>query len=215
MNDTKTINIFNKQKILTIDKLADSLQVSTVTARRRLKTWQALTSINKNGRYYTLPNIPEFNEHGIWNYQSVFFSEYGNLKQTIISLIRQSEAGLNTRQIAKIVNMSPSSSFFTQIENTTGIVRKKYHGKFVYFSDQSQKARKQIEKRMLKASSNVDMPTDSDAIVILVELIKYPKNSIEQLAAKIQKKGVKLDISIILRFLKLHSLLKKISHSKH
>jgi len=47
----------------------------------------------------TLPEIPEFDRNGLWKYQSVLFSAYGNLKQIIIELIRRSETGLRACKI--------------------------------------------------------------------------------------------------------------------
>ncbi len=60
-SDKKTIRAIYQKKIIVIDKLASLLNSSIKTARRRLKLWQAITSYNMNGRYYTLPGIPDFN----------------------------------------------------------------------------------------------------------------------------------------------------------
>jgi len=209
MDEKKVLETFNQHKIMTIDQLTHLLQSSVVTVRRRLKKWHTFTSINQNGRYYTLPDIPFFNEHGLWSYQAVLFSKHGNLKQTILWLIHQSQSGLSAGEIAKIVNLSPNSSFFTQLKNASGIIRKKHHGRFVYFSDRPQHVQRQINKRILRQSSSLEMPTDADAVVILVELIKHSGISIKQLTAKVQKKGRKIDSSVILRFLESHDLLKK------
>ena len=85
---------FRKKKIMTIEDLRPLFQSSTITVRRRLKKWGTFTSINQNGRYYTLPEIPEFDENGLWRYHMALFSKHGNLGQTVIDLIKRFEAGL-------------------------------------------------------------------------------------------------------------------------
>ena len=87
MDLTAVIRSFKKQKVVTIDQLASWLSCSVVTARRRLKAWRAYTSYNRNGRYYTLPEIAQFDDIGLWRYQGAFFSKHGNLKQTLVHLV--------------------------------------------------------------------------------------------------------------------------------
>lgn len=214
MDEKCILQKFRRYKIITIKELVQLFQCSVITVRRRLKKWKAYTSINKNGRYYTLPHIPVFDANGLWRYQSVLFSKHGNLKQTIIWLIRQSQTGLSAGEIARIVDLAPSSSFFAQIKNTAGISREKHRGRFVYFSDNVQSAHRQKHKRILRRTGSIDVPTDAEAVVILVELIKHPGIDIEHLVAKVQEKGKDLDSTIIRKFLESHNLLKKIPDIK-
>jgi len=95
MDEKQVLQTFSRKKILTIDQLVDLLQCSVITVRRGLKQWSAFTSINKNGRYYTLPRIPLFDENGLWRYQTVLFSNHGNLTQSIY----RCEGGFNTGRI--------------------------------------------------------------------------------------------------------------------
>ena len=214
MDEKGVLQKFRQKKIITIEQLVQLFQCSVITVRRRLKKWNTYTSINKNGGYYTLPHIPVFDANGLWRCQSVLFSKHGNLKQTIIWLIRQSQTGLSAGEIAKIVDLTASSSFFSQIKSAAGISREKHHGRFVYFSDSVQSAHRQKRKRMLRRTGPIDWPTDAEAVVILVELIKRPGIDIEQLAAKVQEKARQLDSTVIRRFLEFHDLLKKISDIK-
>jgi hypothetical protein len=78
MDENYALDYFSQQKIITLEQLIGLLECSAITARRRLKQWQTYTSINKNGRYYTLPQIPEFDQSGLWRYQTVLFSKHGN-----------------------------------------------------------------------------------------------------------------------------------------
>ncbi len=83
MGDDSILKSFRSKKVLMVEELAGLLGASAVTARRRLKKWNTYTSINCNGRYYVLPEIPVFDEKGLWKYEIVFFSRHGNLRKTI------------------------------------------------------------------------------------------------------------------------------------
>lgn len=209
MNEKKAVQTFVRKKILTIDELVNLLQCAAITVRRRLRQWSALTSINKNGRYYTLPQIPMFDENGLWRYQSVLFSNHGNLRETIIELIRKSTAGMSAAELARVLDLAPSSYLFTQLSKTTDIKREKHQGRFVYFADDIERYGQQRQTRTLHWPKRVDQPTDAEAVSILVEFIKHPGINMDQLARKVKKQGKKVAPTVIEHFLQTHDLLKK------
>lgn len=214
MDEKKVLQTFNQLKVITIEKLVALMRCSVITVRRRLRAWNTFTSINQNGRYYTLPRIPVFDDNGLWRYQSILFSKHGNLKQTILELIRRSQRGLSAGEISQLVDLSSSSSFFTQIHKVTGIRREKHRGRFVYFSDSSLHYRRQKQERTLSRTGASNWPSDAEAVLILVELIKHPGIDMEQLAAKVAHQGRRVESGIIEAFLRSHDLLKKTSDTK-
>lgn len=214
MDEKDVLRKFRRQKIITLEQLVCLLQCSAITVRRRLKKWQTYTSINKNGRYYTLPQIPAFDENGLWKYQTVLFSKHGNLKQTVIELIRQSPSGLDAGQIAKKLDLAANSSFFSQLKNVAALKRKKHQGRFVYFSDSVEIYDRQKQQRMLSNHRSIELPTDAEAVVILVQLIKHPDISIEGLVDKVAQVNKRIKADAIIRFLQFHGLLKKTSGTK-
>lgn len=207
MDENDVVVKFEQQKIMTIEQLIPLLQCSVITVRRRLKKWKTFTSINQNGRYYTLPMTPKFDENGLWRYQAVLFSVHGNLKQTIIELIRRSKAGLSAVDIAQIIEIPSSSSYFSQIKNSDGIKREKHEGRFIYFSTAPTKYQRQ--KRASGHQKTPGWPTDAQAIDILVCLIKNPGITFELLAIEAAPSGKRFDSITIKRFLQFHNLLKK------
>lgn len=210
MDEKLVLERFRRHKIITIEQLVELLTCSVITARRRLKKWQTYTSINQNGRYYTLPQIPVFDESGLWRYQSVLFSKHGNLTQTIVALIGASPQGLSATQIADILDLTPNSSFISRFKRVPGVKREKHLGRFVYFSDQREIYNKQKD-RWLVRQDPVDFPTDAQAIIILVHLIKHPGVGIEQLARQVAKQDKQIGSGAVRRFLAFHDLLKKTS----
>jgi hypothetical protein len=150
-----------------------------------------------------------FDDNGLWQYQTILFSKHGNLKQTIIQIIRQAPTGLSAADIAKMVVLAPSSSLFAQIKNAAGIRREKHCGRFIYFSDNPAIYKRQKQQWALNRQSNINWPTDAEAVVILVQLIKHPCISLEQLAAKVAPQGQRITPEVLGSFLQRHGLLKK------
>jgi len=210
MNEIDAVKRFQKLKVLTIEQLVDLLESSVITARRQLKKWRAHTSFNMNGRYYTLPGIPRFDENGIWKYQRILFSKYGTLTQTISQLIRRSETGLSAKQIAQVVEVASNSSVFSRLQSVPGIRRERHQGRFVYFSGE----RYQEQKSALYQPQQARLPSDAEAVMILVQYIKHPRSSIEELSEIVTEQGRSIDRPVIHRFLEHHDLLKKIPDTK-
>jgi hypothetical protein len=210
MDEIEAIKRFEGLKVLTIEQLVGLLESSVITARRQLKKWKAHTSFNMNGRYYTLPGIPRFDGNGIWKYRRVLFSKYGTLTETICRLIRRSETGLSARQIAQVVEVASNSSVFSRLHSIAGIRRERQQGHFVYFSDE----RYQEQKAGLCQAQQSRHLSDAEAVMILVEYIKHPQSSIEDLAERVSGQGRSIDRNVIHGFLNHHDLLKKIPDTK-
>ena len=101
--------------------------IKAITAQAKLKLWKTYTSYTQNGKYYTLPEIPQFDIHGIWQFKKVAFSKHGNLKKTIIKLVASSSAGLTGKQLCELLGLSPQS-FLHHFCDCPGIWRKKHAG---------------------------------------------------------------------------------------
>jgi len=180
-----------------------------ITARRRLRKWQTYTSINNNGRYYTLPQIPVFDKNGLWKYQSVLFSKHGNLKKTIVALITESPNGLSASEISEFVDILPNSSLISQFKSIAGVKREKHQGRFIYLSDRPEIYTKQKQRRA-SGQKTIAFPTDAQAVAILVQLIKHPDIDLEQLAEEVSRREQPIEDGAIRKFLQYRDLLKKI-----
>jgi len=126
----KTLKAFRRRKVMTLEEVAKLVHSSLHTARRRLKDWRAYTSYNQNGRYYALPDVPEFDADGLWHWRGVSFSRYGNLKQTVVELIRRSLAGLDAGEMGSLLGLDPRS-FLSSFADHPQIKREKSQGRFV------------------------------------------------------------------------------------
>jgi len=123
----------HSKKIVTLAELMLSLNCSRRTTQRRLVEWQAISSYNRNGSYYTLPDISQFDAHGLWHYRGVFFSRFGNLAETFVGLVTQSFAGLTSSEAGALLGVRPNS-FLWSLREHPALKREKYHGRYVYLS---------------------------------------------------------------------------------
>jgi hypothetical protein len=203
---------FGRRKIMTLGEVAEFIRSSIHTARRRLKQWQAANSYNHNGRYYTLPDVPEFDGNGLWRWRGVFFSQYGNLKQTVIALVQRSPAGLDAGELRSLLGLEPRS-FLSAFAADPQLRREKTQGRFVYYGADAAVCSGQRERRgMLKATGR--QPTPSEAIAILVEKIKHPAWSHEALSRQLRKQKVLVETQTLQNFFLRHGLtVKKTPHS--
>jgi hypothetical protein len=90
---------FRRKKVLTRNELLPTVGCSSMTVWRLLKSCGYWTSYNFNGRFYTLADIPQFDERGLWAYQGIRFSKWGPLTETMIALVENSEAGMTPEQL--------------------------------------------------------------------------------------------------------------------
>lgn len=205
--DITILSIIFKRKIVTIDTLSALLNSSSKTARRRLKQWKAYTSYNENGRFYTLPDIPEFGTNGLWNYRSIRFSKYGNLKQTITKLVKISKAGLDAAEIHNLLE-TPIRSYLTSLQIHSDIKREKIQGRFIYFSAIEDEFINQ-KKCRVGMTRIVQLPKNIEAILILVETIKNPHLSFEDLSLNLKEKDCDVTPESIRNLFSYHDLVVK------
>jgi hypothetical protein len=204
----RVFKFLEDQKVFTLDQLVSSLSCSTPTARLKLKQWQAYTSYNQNGRYYTMPTVARFDENGLWSYEAISFSKYGNLRNTVVHLINNSPLGLTGNEIGNLVRLAPRS-FLHHFRKVSGICREKREGVYVYFSDDVDRYKEQIRNRSRALIEEGKQLRDADVIVILTALIKHHKITIEDIMGLPEVRGGNFSRVVIREFLDRHDLLKK------
>ena len=200
------------KKVVTLAELALHLNCSRRTVQRRLADWQAISSYNRNGSYYTLPDIPKFDTNGLWRYRGVFFSKFGSLPETFVQLVAHSSAGLTASEAGELLGLRPSS-FLWSLREHQALRREKHLGRYVYLSSAPACYQQQRQQRRLMRGA-VRMPTDSEAVAILIEKIKHPSFGDEELSRRLKKQKVFVESGIIHDFFVRHNLaVKKTPHS--
>jgi hypothetical protein len=202
--DKKALKMFRRRRILTLGEVAELIESSIHTARRRIKQWRAHTSYNQNGRYYALPEVVEFDRDGLWRCRGVFFSRYGNLKQTVVALIGRSQAGLDAAQMGSLLGLDPRS-FLSAFADHPQIKREKTQGRFVYYCAEPSVFSAQRQRRgALRPEGR--QPTPHEAIAILVEKIKRPELSNQALSRRLRKQKLRVEPETIENLFLQHGL---------
>lgn len=206
----EAVRVFGRRKVLTVEEIARKLDRAVVTARRRLKEWGACTSYNEYGRYYALRENAEFDEYGIWNCGKGLFSKYGNLKETFRGVVGASEAGVNAFELSEAMQLD-AHTFLSHFKDDPSVTREKHKGLYFYYSSDASVAERQKACReiLLRDAATLTLPTDADAVMILVELIKHPKDDVRQLSRKVRRKGMKVSRDEVRNLLIYHRILKK------
>ena len=200
------------KRIGTLVELALHLQCSARTAQRRLTECHAIHSYNHNARYYTLPQIPQFDAHGLWRYQGAFFSRHGNLPQTFAQLVHRSPAGLTAAEAGELLGLRPSS-FLWSLRDHPAVKREKHQGLYVYWAGDADRRAEQQRQRAQALPSQRGL-TEAEAIAILVEKIKHPVASVEALSRHLAAQNLRVEPERIATFLAEHGVgEKKTPHS--
>jgi hypothetical protein len=190
--------------ILTLAEVAELIDSTIHTARRRLQEWGVVNSYNYNGRYYALPDVPQFDANGLWRCRGVFFSRYGNLKQTVVELVRRSPAGLDAGELRSLPGVDPRS-FLSALANHPQMKREKSRGRFVYYCADPLVHQKQRQRRWAWNAMG-RQPTPSEAVAILVEKIKRPALSNEAISQRLKKQNLSVPPQVIENLFIRHDL---------
>jgi hypothetical protein len=200
-------------KVFTLERLVSSLSCSIPTARLKLKQWGAYTSYNQNGRYYAMSTVPRFDDNGLWHYKDIYFSRYGNLKNTIVQLVERSPSGLLGKEIGALGRLDPRS-FLHHFRNAGGIQREKTEGVYVYFSDNPVTYKQQRKSRSKVAHPAGEFLSEADAVMILSALIKHHGICLEEIMALPEIRIHKISSAAIRNFLEHNGLVKKTPTTK-
>jgi hypothetical protein len=155
-----------------------------------------------------MPTVARFDENGLWHWDDIFFSRYGNLKNTVIHLINNSSSGLSGKEIGDLVRL-PARSFLHHFRNLTDIQREKRQGVYIYFSQDPDRYKQQFQGRLSRLEPPGKFVTDADAVIILTALIKHHDIGIEDILAlpEVQARGFSPDA--VAGFMNRYGLLKK------
>ena len=103
---SKISNYLKQCKIARLDDLKSVVgSDARMTILRALNRLDYLSSYSHRGQYYTLRNIPDFNELGLWSFESVRFSKLGNLLTTAKAMVDTAEAGYCAKELEEILHV--------------------------------------------------------------------------------------------------------------
>jgi hypothetical protein len=124
--------LFDKKKVLNMSEVYNALStMSRITGFRYLRELHHLTSYTHNGKYYTLPEIAQFDADGFWHFGEIGFSIQGTLVDTVHQVIAQSAAGKSNAELETHCKAKVRAALRTLL-NSKRIARVKLEGRYLY-----------------------------------------------------------------------------------
>ena len=153
-----------RHKIATLDELKQALGTSVyVTAFRKLKLLDYLTSYSHRGRYYTLREIARFDDRGLWSHGDAWFSRFGTLLATAEEFVHRSPRGYFADELAPVLHVKVQDALH-QLVQQERVDRQIVSGRYLYTATEPT-----VQRRQLMARRSVEaLPTVVDASVLEV-----------------------------------------------
>ncbi len=203
----KLIETFREQKILTRQEMIAAGGSCWSTAQRILKKEGYLNSYNQNARYYALLETAEFDENGLWSCGEARFSRHGNLLETIVALVEDSEAGLRQRDLHELLEVAVGSRLW-DLNRKERLEREKIGASYVYVSVCAQKARRQLERRREAERQMVlrELPDKRHTVAVLVEMLRGGSRRPHNVARRLHRKGVEVSSGQVRKIVEYYDL---------
>lgn len=209
----KVKKLFNKSKVVTIGDLKNTLDTDFFkTVFRYLKDIGYLSSYNNAGKFYTISNIPKFDQHGLWHYKMASFSKFGTLKSTICFMIESSNEGFTHRELKQLLRCRVQNTLNDLTKNNV-IARGSVNGLFVYVSMNKKTALLQLSQREKKSkigkiqSEGIEFPI---IIEILLELLRSSVWEIKTISRNLLARRVSVTEQQVKEVLRRYNLKKKL-----
>jgi hypothetical protein len=133
--------------VATLDQLKEALGTSVgVTVFRKLKPLDYLTSYSHRGRYYTLRQIADFDDHGLWSHADVWFSRFGTLLATAEALVQGSPRGYFADELARALHVEVQDALH-QLARQGRVSRQIVSGLYLYTAVDPTLQRQQLRTR--------------------------------------------------------------------
>ena len=173
--------LFKKNRVARLAEIYTVLHTtSRMSAIRRLRELDYLSSYSHGGRYYTLPAVAHFDAQGLWRYENVGFSRFGTLKDTLIQLIDPSIAGKTHEELERQLGIRVHNSLLDLVRHAR-ISREATAGQFVYLSIDPDKTQEQLACRHEhRADSVQDVLPNGIVVEVLAEIIRADTVAIDE-----------------------------------
>jgi hypothetical protein len=165
---------------------------------RRLKAIGYRSSFNYAGRYYTLADVPQFDQWGLWFHRNAGFSCAGTLKATVVALVEGSAAGMTPKELLALLKLPVANALYNTLHalrQEARIQRQELGGYHLYVSADRQRANKQLMARRQAMDQEPSAPvlvSEDTLIAVLVEALQGAELlvSASMVASRLAARGV-------------------------
>lgn len=167
-------SFFRKRPVADLATLFEVLDTrSRMSVFRRLRDIGYFSSYTQTGRYYTLAEVPSFDEHGLWWYQAVGFSRRGTLRATVAWLVEEAEGGYTHAELEVRLRIQVHNALLVLVR--AGAIRREVlAGVYLYVSSDATRAKLQLvvrREQVAEAARLPRLPPDEVVLLVLVEAL--------------------------------------------
>ncbi len=215
--------LFQRHRTADLKDLFATLKTgSRMTVFRRLSTLGYLSSYSHAGRYYTLADVPEFDEDGLWQHAGVGFSREGTLKDTVARLVEKARAGWFHRELQLRLQVRVHNTLADLLEGRR-ISREHLQGEYLYLGAERERATIQVAHRRAqldaaaKKAQGIDADIDPSLVIeVLTEVIHgaLVRLDARQVACGLAARGVTVTAAQVEEVFRRHGVVKKKAPSR-
>lgn len=191
--------LFKRKHVVVLDELRDVLQThSRTTIFRVLSHVGYHTSYSHAGRFYTLKEIPKFDDLGVWFWRDVGFSMHGTLRATAISLVEKAPAGQTHEELQERLRLRLHDTLRDLVE-AKALTRRLWEDVYVYLNPNREAAAAQWAERQTLARYPVEpkpvLPMDPARVIdVLLDVIHHPKDDIKATVRRLTARGLAMTV---------------------
>jgi hypothetical protein len=168
--------LFDKKRVADLKLLFATLDTrSRMSVFRRLREMGYFSSYTHTGRYYTLADIPEFDEYDLWHYQAIGFSRLGTLRATVAHQVEKAEAGCTHAELESLLRVRVYNTV-RELARSGEIGRESVGGSYLYLSADEHRAGRQLDVRRQQMTQLVkpsrSLPAQEVVVAVLVEALQ-------------------------------------------
>ncbi len=156
-----------------LERLYRTLETrSRMSVLRRLAEVDYTTSYTHTSRYYTLADVPQYDEHGLWFHGDIGFSRARTLGATIVGLVDGSPRGFTYSELRAVLRTRVENALVRLVRGDE-VRRGSAARRPLYLSADPGRAREQVAAREALATVKESrLPSADVEIDVLVEVIR-------------------------------------------
>lgn len=214
--------LFRRKPVVRIDELRRMLGSSERTVFRALNRLGYLTSYSHAGRYYTLADIPRFDEEGLWSHGGVLFSRDRTLRATLVRIVGTSAAGHTHAELQARLRLRVHDTLRDLVEDRQ-LGRVELEQIYLYISVDSDRAASQVAQHAkmgpeTPAAKMEEKEALGPALVIevLLEVIHgtVVRIDAQEIASRLAARRVVVSVAQVEEVFRHHGVVKKTAPSR-
>jgi hypothetical protein len=203
--------LFRRRHVAGLDELYEALGTrSRMSVFRRLTEVGYRSSYTHAGRYYTLREIPRFDEDGLWFDGELGFSQAGTLKETIARHVPVAEAGCTPAELEQLLRVRVYNPLLDLVREGR-IGRGQFAGQNLYLSAEARRSAAQLARRqeLERVAAETRPLSPTVTIEVLVEALQLSRVKLDpaMIAARLAARNIEVTLEQVRQTCDSHGLL--------